>query len=137
MVDALGLRGPDPVLEVGGGYGYQTAILARLARTVWSVEWWPDLAEAARANLEAQGVTNATVLAGDGTLGLPEHAPFDAIVMSAAFPAVPPPLVDQLASPGRLVQPIGPGGLEEVVLFEKVGTRLSPGASSSAPTSSG
>ncbi len=119
MVEALGLTGSERVLEVGTGYGFQTALLARLARFVWSIERWPDIAEAARANLARQGITNVEVVVGDGSLGLPEHAPYDAIIVSAAFPRVPPPLEAQLAPGGRLVQPIGFGGNEEVVLFEK------------------
>lgn len=119
MIEALGLAEDHAVLEVGTGYGFQTALLARLAGFVWSVERWPDLAEAARANLRAQGAHNAEVVVGDGTEGLPGHAPFDAVLVSAAFPDVPRPLADQLAPEGRLVQPIGRGGDEEVVLFEK------------------
>jgi protein-L-isoaspartate(D-aspartate) O-methyltransferase len=119
MVEALQLAGPERVLEVGTGYGFQTALLARLARFVWSVERWPDVAETAHANLARHGVANVAVVVGDGTLGLPEQAPFDAILISAAFPEVPPPLVEQLAPGGRLVQPIGAGGAEEVVLFER------------------
>jgi protein-L-isoaspartate(D-aspartate) O-methyltransferase len=77
------------------------------------------VAEAARKNLARHGASNVGVVAGDGTKGLPEHAPYDAILVSAAFPSVPPPLAEQLAAGGRLVQPIGSGGQEEVVLFEK------------------
>ena len=119
MVEALGLSGSERVLEVGTGYGFQTALLAYLSGSVWSVERWPDVAETARGNLARHGVTNVEVVAGDGTEGLPEHAPYDAILVSAAFPSVPPPLAQQLTVGGRLVQPIGSGGQEAVVLFER------------------
>jgi protein-L-isoaspartate(D-aspartate) O-methyltransferase len=119
MVEALALTGEERVLEIGTGYGWQTALLARLAREVWTVERWPDLAETARENLARLGTENATVVVGDGTEGLVAHAPYDAILVSAAFPEVPEPLVKQLADDGRLVQPIGPGGREDVVLFER------------------
>ena len=126
MVEALELRSADRVLEVGTGYGWQTALLARLAQHVWSVERWDDLAEAARVNLGRQGVANATVVVGDGSSGLPEQAPYDAILVAAAFPEVAEPLADQLVEGGRLVQPIGPGGFDEVTLFEKRGNALEP-----------
>jgi protein-L-isoaspartate(D-aspartate) O-methyltransferase len=126
MVEALELHGTERVLEVGTGYGWQTALLARLAREVWSVERWPDLAKTARENLARQGVDNATVVVGDGSEGLAEHAPFDAILVSAAFPEVPEPLAEQLTSGGRLVHPIGPGGMEDVVLFERRSEALIP-----------
>ncbi len=119
MIEALGLTGTKQVLEIGTGYGFQTALLARLSRFVHSVERWPDLADTARTNLARRGVANVEVVVGDGTAGLPEQAPFDAILVSAAFPQVPPPLVEQLAAGGRLVQPIGSGGDEEVTLFER------------------
>jgi protein-L-isoaspartate(D-aspartate) O-methyltransferase len=119
MVAALGLGGEERVLEVGAGYGFQTALLAKLAREVWSVERWPDLAETARANLERHGVRNAEVVVGDGSEGLPARAPFDAIVVSAAFPRVPEPLAEQLVSGGLLVHPVGSGGREEVALFQR------------------
>jgi protein-L-isoaspartate(D-aspartate) O-methyltransferase len=122
MVEALGLAGSERVLEVGAGYAWQTALLAHLCGFVWAVERFGDVAEAARENLARFGVTNAEVVAVDGTKGLPEHAPYDAILVAAAFPSVPRPLEKQLAAGGRLVQPVGPGGREEVVLFEK-GTR--------------
>jgi protein-L-isoaspartate(D-aspartate) O-methyltransferase len=119
MVDALSLSRTDTVLEIGTGYGWQTALLTRLAAEVWSVERFADLAETGRANLAAHDIANAHVVVGDGTLGLPEHAPYDAIIVAAAFPEVPAPLVEQLAEGGRIVQPIGRGGNEDVVLFEK------------------
>jgi protein-L-isoaspartate(D-aspartate) O-methyltransferase len=124
MVEALALTGSEHVLEIGTGYGWQTALLASLADFVWSVERWPDLAEAARANLERYGARNVEVSVGDGSRGLAEHAPFEAILVSAAFPRVPPPLAEQLAPGGRLVQPIGRGGDEDVVLFERRGDEL-------------
>jgi protein-L-isoaspartate(D-aspartate) O-methyltransferase len=119
MVDALGLAGDETVLEVGTGYGWQTALLARLAYEVWSVERFADLADTARANLAGHGVGNAHVVVGDGTLGFAGHAPYDAIIVAAAFPEVPTPLVEQLIEGGLLVQPIGRGGREDVVLFVK------------------
>jgi protein-L-isoaspartate(D-aspartate) O-methyltransferase len=119
MIEALGLAGTERVLEVGTGYGYQTALLAQLASFVTSIERWPDLAEQARQNLAAQGIENVQVVEGDGTEGVPAAAPFDAILVSAAFPEVPRPLIDQLRIGGRLVQPIGRGGAERVTVFER------------------
>jgi protein-L-isoaspartate(D-aspartate) O-methyltransferase len=124
MLEALGLEGEERVLEVGTGHGFQTALLARLARRAFSVERFADLAEQARRNLERQGIGNAEVVVGDGTAGLPDHAPFDAIVVSAAFTDVPEPLVTQLRDGGRLVQPIGWGGHDQVTLFERRGEVL-------------
>lgn len=108
MIDALGPGDGDVVFEVGAGFGYQSVLLAYLARVVWSVERLFDLAAAARSNVAAAGIVNADVVSGDGSQGLPEQAPFDGIVVAAAFPQVPSPLVEQLAPNGRLVQPIGP-----------------------------
>jgi protein-L-isoaspartate(D-aspartate) O-methyltransferase len=118
MVEALSLVGSERVLEIGTGHGYQTAILARLAARVFSVERHADLAETALASLTREGVDNVEIAVGDGTSGLPEQAPFDAILVSAASPRVPAPLAEQLVEGGRLVQPIGRGGSEEVTLFE-------------------
>lgn len=119
MVEALALKGSEKVLEIGTGYGFQTALLARLSAFVWSMERWANIAEVARTNLSRRGITNVTVIVGDGSEGLPQQAPFDAILVSAASPEVPHPLKEQLAPGGRLVQPIGFGGDETVVLFEK------------------
>lgn len=119
MIEALQLTGDEHVLEIGTGLGFQTALLARLAEFVWSIERWADLAETARSNLAQHGFANVEVVTGDGTEGVPEQAPFDAVLISAAFHEVPSPLVAQLTDGGRLVQPIGPGGRDDVVMFEK------------------
>ena len=92
MVEGLALAGGERVLEVGTGYGFQTALLAHLCSEVASIERWSDLAEAARANLAAASVDNVRVVVGDGGQGLAEGSPYDAIVVSAAAPHVPPPL---------------------------------------------
>jgi protein-L-isoaspartate(D-aspartate) O-methyltransferase len=119
MLAGLSLGGEERVLEIGTGLGFQTALLAGLSDRVWSVERWPDLAAAARANLARAGIENVEVVIRDGTEGLPDRAPFDAILVSAAFPTVPAPLAEQLGDGGRLVQPLGSGGNEEVVAFRK------------------
>ncbi|HLN07236.1 MAG TPA: protein-L-isoaspartate(D-aspartate) O-methyltransferase [Acidimicrobiales bacterium] len=124
MIEALELEPDDTVLEIGTGYGYEAALLAKLARRVFSVERISELAEAARHNLRAEGVLNAEVVTGDGTLGLPESAPFDGIVVAAAFLRVPAPLADQLAPGGKLVMPVGNGGGDLVKVFEKQDGRL-------------
>jgi protein-L-isoaspartate(D-aspartate) O-methyltransferase len=124
MIEALGLEGGERVLEVGTGHGWQTALLAALAAEVWSVERWPAIADSARAALAARDVVNAHVVLGDGTEGLPVHAPYDAVIVSAAFSRVPGPLAAQVADGGRLVMPIGPGGADQVTLFERRESRL-------------
>ena len=107
MTQALALRPEDVVLEIGTGSGYQTAVLCELARRVYSLERRPELAEHARKVLARLGYRNVEVHVGDGTQGLPEFAPYDAILVTAAAPAIPAPLREQLAEGGRLVLPTG------------------------------
>jgi len=119
MLEALALDPSDTVLEVGTGSGYQTALLAELTRQVYSVERHPSLARTAQAALARLGYTNAEVFLGDGSHGLPERAPFDAIVVSAAAPQIPPPLFQQLREAGRMVIPVGPAHAQELQLVRK------------------
>lgn len=106
-VAALQLRGHERVLEIGTGSGYAAAVLAQLAAEVWTIERYRSLAESAARRLADLDYTNVHVMIGDGTQGLPEHAPYDAIAVAAAGPHVPRSLLDQLAPGGRLVIPIG------------------------------
>ena len=107
MTEALELTVADRVLEIGTGSGYAAAVLSRIVTTVYSVERLGGLARSARQRLELLGYTNIVVHEGDGTLGWPEHAPYDAIVVTAGAPKVPQPLLEQLAIGGRLVIPVG------------------------------
>ena len=114
------LTGRERILEVGAGSGYQTALLAVLADAVFAVERIPALAQGARAALEAAGIRNVTVLVGDGTLGWRPFAPYDAILVAAASPEVPTPLVEQLAPGGRLIIPLGDRRTQVLTLVERV-----------------
>ncbi len=119
MLQAADVRPEDQVLELGTGSGYQTALLAELAKTVVSLERHPELAETARERLSRLGYSNVEVIAADGTLGYPEGAPYDVVMVSAAAPHVPRPLVDQLAVNGRLVIPVGVRQSQNLVLVRK------------------
>ena len=120
-LEALRLTGREKVLEVGTGSGYQTALLAALAAQVFSVERVRALAEAAQRALRAAAVANVSILMGDGTLGWSAYAPYDAIVVAAGGPEVPPPLVEQLAPGGRMLIPLGPGADQTLTLVERSG----------------
>jgi protein-L-isoaspartate(D-aspartate) O-methyltransferase len=120
-LQALNLQGEEKVLEVGTGSGYQTALLARLAAMVFSVERHAVLAEEAKAALTAAGVTNISIMVGDGTLGWRPYAPYDAILVAAASPDIPQPLLDQLSDGGRLVIPIGARDTQQLIMIERRG----------------
>lgn len=119
MVQALELKGNEKVLEIGTGSGYETAILAELCAQVFSIERLEDLAVATQALLDRLGYRNVSIRVGDGTMGWQEHAPFDAIVVSASSPQIPRPLLDQLAPNGIFVLPMGEEELQSLVLLRK------------------
>lgn len=119
MLEALALRSEDVVLEVGAGSGYQTAVLCDLCRQVFGIERHASLREKAQATLTRLGYTNFTLRVGDGSLGWPEAAPFDGIVVSAAVPRVPVALFEQLREGGRLILPVGSQFTQELILVRK------------------
>jgi protein-L-isoaspartate(D-aspartate) O-methyltransferase len=120
MLELLSVNPSDVVLEIGTGSGYQTAILAELARQVFSIERLPSLARAAETTLARLGYRNVSIVVGDGSRGLPEHAPYDAIIVSAAAPSIPDPLFQQLREGGRMVVPVGPAHAQELQFVEKL-----------------
>jgi protein-L-isoaspartate(D-aspartate) O-methyltransferase len=124
MTSLLELSGREKVLEVGTGSGYQTAVLAELARRVCSIERLPRLAERARTILESLGYSNVWVRVGNGALGWPDEAPFDRIIVTAGGPAIPPPLVQQLADGGRMVLPVGASDNQVLTVVDNVGGEI-------------
>ncbi|HHM24105.1 MAG TPA: protein-L-isoaspartate(D-aspartate) O-methyltransferase [Bacteroidetes bacterium] len=118
MTEQLHIGKEDTVLEIGTGSGYQAAVLAELASEVYTIEIIPELAERAKKTLRRLGYNNVHVRIGDGYKGWPEHAPFDAIILAAAPPRVPQPLLDQLKEGGRLIAPVGED-YQELVLIRK------------------
>ena len=120
MTETLDIRPSHRVLEIGTGSGYQAAILAAVAKQVYSIEIVPQLAKSAAETLSRLGYTNVTVLEGDGYKGWPEKAPFDRIILTAAPPEIPKPLVEQLKPGGKLLAPVGNrDSLQELTLVEK------------------
>jgi protein-L-isoaspartate(D-aspartate) O-methyltransferase len=118
MTEALALKGDEKVLEIGTGSGYQTAVLAELAREVWTVEIVTALSSRAQSVLKELGVTNVKFRIGDGTFGWAEQAPYDAVMVTAAPPTVPRTLQGQLGESGRMVIPVG-SGFQELVLVRR------------------
>ena len=131
MTERLRLGGQETALEIGTGSGYQTAVLSLLAAEVYTVERIATLSRRAQETLAHFGAGNVHFQVGDGSLGWPEHGPYDAILVTCAAPAVPQPLVQQLADGGRMIVPVGPRGYQDLVLVRKTGQqvaqeRLSP-----------
>ena len=124
MTSLLRLQGHERVLEVGTGSGYQAAVLAELALEIFSVERLPELLSGVAERLASLGYLNVHLTPGNGTLGWPEHAPYDGIIVTAAAPAIPDPLIQQLADGGRLVLPIGPPEQQVLIAAERHGTEL-------------
>lgn len=118
-LQGLCLRGEESVLEIGTGSGYQTALLAELARAVYSIERHASLARSAEETLARLGYKNVKIVVADGSNGLREYAPFDAILVSAAAPSLPPSLIEQMADHGRMVIPVGPPQAQELQLVRK------------------
>lgn len=120
MIEAAAVKPGNRVLEVGAGTGYEAAVLAEMGARVFTMERHAELAALARINLEQMQYANVSVITGDGSEGLPEEAPFDAILVAAAVPDFPPALFEQLAEGGRMVVPIGPPDLQVLHLVRKV-----------------
>ena len=124
MTSLLQIQPDDRLLEIGSGSGYQAAVLGILAREVISIERIPEVAQLAKKNLADAGITNVTVVIGDGTLGFPGGAPYNGVLITAATPSIPSPLVEQLAEGGRIVAPVGSRDLQELVRLTRKGHDL-------------
>lgn len=124
MTEALELKPTDKVLEIGTGSGYQAAILAKIAREVYTIEILPKLAERSRELLNKLGYKNIFVKSGDGFLGWPQESPFDAIIVTCAVDKIPEPLIEQLAEGGRIVLPLGKAGYQELTLARKKDNKI-------------
>jgi protein-L-isoaspartate(D-aspartate) O-methyltransferase len=124
MTDLLNPGPNDHILEIGAGSGYQAAILATLAKNVITIERIPAVADLARSNLAKLGITNARLIVGDGTIGYPPGAPFDGILITAATPQIPQPLIDQISDGGRLVVPFGGRDIQELIRISRIQNKI-------------
>lgn len=119
MTESLELKGAEKVLEIGTGSGYQSAVLAELADRVFSIERHPELGYRANSILRSLGYDNVIIRVGDGSLGWPDDAPFDGIIVTAGTPMIPQPLIDQLAMGGRLIVPVGDRTAQDLILVQR------------------
>ena len=124
MTECLGLKGNEKILEIGTGSGYQTAVLAQLGREVYTIERFETLSKKAQNTLELEGYRNIFFKIGDGTLGWPEYAPYDRIMVTAAGRNLPLPLIEQLEDGGKIVIPLGESFSQMLTLIEKNGSEL-------------
>jgi len=124
MTQAIRPQPGEKILEIGSGSGYQAAVLAEMGADVYTIEIVKPLAEMSRQTLQRLGYKNAHVLLGDGYRGWPEHAPFDAIIVTCAPDKIPAPLVEQLRDGGRMIIPVGSGMNQELVLLRKTGDKI-------------
>ena len=124
MTECLGLSGKERVLEIGTGSGYQAAILSKLVKEVYTIERFVSLAKKAQSALEKSGYTNVKLKVGDGTLGWPEEAPFERIIITAASPRIPLPLFEQLAENGKMVIPLGETFSQVLTVAEKKDSKM-------------
>ena len=124
MTELIHPKHGDNILEIGAGSGYQAMILATIVKKVTTIERISEVANLARRNLVTLHCNNVEVVIGDGTLGYPKNAPYDGIIITAATPQVPPPLIDQMAEGGRLVAPVGGREIQELIALEKRGGKV-------------
>jgi protein-L-isoaspartate(D-aspartate) O-methyltransferase len=124
MTELLDPQPEDHVLEIGAGSGYQAAILSMLVRQVTTIERIPAVADLARENLEKLGLKNISIIIGDGTQGSPGNAPYDGIIITAAAPQIPQPLIDQLGAGGILVAPVGGREIQELITLTRRGSSI-------------
>jgi len=121
MTELLHPKASDTILEIGAGSGYQAAVLSRLVKRLTTIERIATVADLARRNLKSIGIENVVVIEGDGTLGYPENAPYDGIIVTAATPEIPQPLIRQMADGGILVAPVGGRDIQDLITIHKQG----------------